>query len=451
LLPVFLFIFTYVQSNTFLHIILMAVILFQAMFIFLQYVIFKRVEYLYYIVYIFAMGIFLYFQQEAQFGFTEITKDNPTIKSLLAAPVILFAFGTYIQFGQKFLEITNERKVFKIIIFLKIFLFIETILFFILIAFGVPRNIQDLTFDFTVPVLSALSIWIIILLLKEKNLLNNFLIGGALFITIGGTIGSMINLFGNTVNGINPSIMLPLEIAVFFELVLLNTGLIYKTRLIEQNIIVSQQKLIAEYKLNEELQHKMQGIRQNISKDLHDEVGATLSGIKIFSQLAVDRPEESVKYLDKIKNYSEDMISKMSDIVWSINPLNDSFEIVMNRLQQMAETLAFVKNINIVFSIDAELKKAIVDMQKRKNIYLIAKEAINNAIKYAGCKTIKIVLLKKSGRTLLQIADDGVGFVQSESKEGNGLRNMKERSRDLGAMFTIETAKNQGTVITVAF
>jgi signal transduction histidine kinase len=451
LLTVFLFIFTYVQSNTFLHIILMAVILFQAMFIFLQYVIFKRVEYLYYIVYIFAMGIFLYFQQEGQFGFTEITKNNPTVKSLLAAPVILFAFGTYIQFGQKFLEITNERKVFKIIIFLKTFLFIETILFFVLIAFGVPRNIQDMTFDFTVPVLSALSIWIIILLLKEKNLLNNFLIGGALFITIGGTIGSMINLFGNTVNGINPSIMLPLEIAVFFELVLLNTGLIYKTRLIEQNIIVSQQKLIAEYKLNEELQHKMQGIRQNISKDLHDEVGATLSGIKIFSQLAVDRPEESVKYLDKIKNYSEDMISKMSDIVWSINPLNDSFEIVMNRLQQMAETLAFVKNINIVFSIDAELKKAIVDMQKRKNIYLIAKEAINNAIKYASCKTIKIVLLKENERTVLKIADDGIGIEKWQSKEGNGLRNMKERSKDIGAVFTIDTAINKGTVITVAF
>jgi signal transduction histidine kinase len=429
----------------------MAVILFQAMFIFLQYVIFKRVEYLYYIVYIFAMGIFLYFQQEGQFGFTEITKNNPTVKSLLAAPVILFAFGTYIQFGQKFLEITNERKVFKIIIFLKTFLFIETILFFVLIAFGVPRNIQDMTFDFTVPVLSALSIWIIILLLKEKNLLNNFLIGGALFITIGGTIGSMINLFGNTVNGINPSIMLPLEIAVFFELVLLNTGLIYKTRLIEQNIIVSQQKLIAEYKLNEELQHKMQGIRQNISKDLHDEVGATLSGIKIFSQLAVDRPEESVKYLDKIKNYSEDMISKMSDIVWSINPLNDSFEIVMNRLQQMAETLAFVKNINIVFSIDAELKKAIVDMQKRKNIYLIAKEAINNAIKYASCKTIKIVLLKENERTVLKIADDGIGIEKWQSKEGNGLRNMKERSKDIGAVFTIDTAINKGTVITVAF
>jgi signal transduction histidine kinase len=425
----------------------MAVILFQAMFIFLQYVIFKRVEYIYYIIYIFALGVFLYFQQEAQFGFTEITKDNPTVKGLLAAPVILFAFGTYIQFGQKFLEITKERKAFKIIKLLKTVLFVETVLFFVLIAFRVPRKIQEMTFDFTVPLLSALSIWIIILLLKEKNLLNNFLIGGALFITIGGTVGSMLNLFGSTVNGVNPNIMLPLEIAVFFELVLLNTGLIYKTRLIEQNIIVSQQKLIAEYKLNEELQHKMQGIRQNISKDLHDEVGATLSGIKVFSQLAVDRPEESVKYLDKIKNYSEDMISKMSDIVWSINPLNDSFEVIMARLQNTIKPIAQVKNINVQFLMDEITGKAIVDMGLRKNIYLIAKEAINNALKYSSCTRLCVSLTNEGKKNIFKIEDNGIGFDKSQLTVGNGLKNMYARAKDINGELYIESAYKMGTSV----
>jgi signal transduction histidine kinase len=429
----------------------MAIILFQAMFIFLQYAIFKRVEYIYYIIYIFAIGFFLYFQQEAQFGFTQITKNNPTVKSLLAAPVILLAFATYIQFGQKFLEINMGRKVFSVIKFLKLFLFYETFVFFILIACKVPRNIQDLVFDCTVPILFISCIWIIVVLLKEKNVLNNFLIAGALFITVGGTIGSMINLFGNAVNGNNPTIMLPLEIAVFFELILLNTGLIYKTRLIEQNIIVSQQKLIDEYKLNEELQYKMQGIRQNISKDLHDEVGATLSGIKVFSQLAVDRPANSTEYLDKIKNYSEDMISKMSDIVWSINPINDSFEIIMNRLYHTAKTIAAAKNITVVFSIDDELKKTIVDMQIRKNIYLVAKEAINNAIKYAVCKNIKVTLAKENEFAFLQIIDDGIGFEPLKVNEGNGLRNMNERAKDINATFSIETGRAKGTTIKVVF
>jgi signal transduction histidine kinase len=429
----------------------MAIILFQAIFIFLQYIIFKRQEYVYYIIYIFAIGFFLYFQQEAQFGFTAITKDNPTIKSLLAAPVILLAFATYIQFGQKFLEINMGRKVFRVIKFLKYFLFFETTVFFILIACKVPRNIQDLVFDCSVPVLFISCIWVIVVLLKEKNVLNNFLIAGALFITVGGTIGSMINLFGNAVNGNNPTIMLPLEIAVFFELILLNTGLIYKTRLIEQNIIVSQQHLIDEYKLNEELQHKMQGIRQNISKDLHDEVGATLSGIKVFSQLAVDRPANSTEYLDKIKNYSEDMISKMSDIVWSINPINDSFEIIMNRLQHTAKTIAAVKNIDVVFSIDEELKKKIVDMQIRKNIYLIAKEAINNAIKYAACKNIMVTLAKENEMALLQIIDDGIGFDPLNANDGNGLRNMNERAKDINATFNIESGNPLGTAIKVVF
>ncbi len=429
----------------------MAIIFFQAMFVFLQYVIFKRVEYIYYIVYIFAMGFFLYFQQEAEFDLTTVTKNNPTIKSLLASPVILLAFATYIQFGQKFLEINIERKVFRVVRFLKIFLFFETALFFILIAFKVPRSKQDLVFDFTVPILFILCIWVIVVLLKEKNALNNFLIAGALFITVGGTIGSMINLFGNAVNGFNPTVMLPLEIAVFFELILLNTGLIYKTRLIEQNIIVSQQHLIEEYKLNEDLQTRMQDIRQNISKDLHDEVGATLSGIKVFSQLAVDRPANSIEYLDKIKNYSEDMISKMSDIVWSINPLNDSFEIIMNRLQLSAKTIAAVKNIDVVFSIDDELKKTIVDMQVRKNIYLIAKEAINNATKYAVCNNIFVTLAKENNNAILQIIDDGIGFDPLNTNEGNGLKNMKDRAKDINATFNIEMHKPKGTAIRLIF
>lgn len=439
------------QPNTFLHIILMAIFFFQAMFVFLQYIIFKRVEYIYYIIYIFAIGFFLYFQQEAQFGFTEITKNSPTIKSLLAAPLILLAFATYIQFGEKFLDINTKRKVFRAIKFLKIFLFYETALFFILISFKLPRNIQDLVFDCTVPILFVLSIWIIVVLLKEKNVLNNFLIAGSLFITVGGTIGSMINLFGNTVNGNNPTIMLPLEIAVFFELILLNTGLIYKTRLIEKNIVVSQQHLIEEYKLNEDLQHRMQGIRQNISKDLHDEVGATLSGIKVFSQLAVDRPANSTEYLDKIKNYSEDMIVKMSDIVWSINPINDSFEIIMNRLQLSAKAIAAVKNIDVVFSIDDVLRKTIVDMQVRKNIYLIAKEAINNAIKYAACSNISVTLAKENNNAILEVIDDGIGFDPLNTNDGNGLRNMKDRAKDINATFNIEMHKPKGTAIRLVF
>jgi signal transduction histidine kinase len=171
----------------------------------------------------------------------------------------------------------------------------------------------------------------------------------------------------------------------------------------------------------------------------------------VFSQLAVDRPANSTEYLDKIKNYSEDMISKMSDIVWSINPINDSFEIIMNRLYHTAKTIAAAKNITVVFSIDDELKKTIVDMQIRKNIYLVAKEAINNAIKYAVCKNIKVTLAKENEFAFLQIIDDGIGFEPLKVNEGNGLRNMNERAKDINATFSIETGRAKGTTIKVVF
>ncbi len=138
-------------------------------------------------------------------------------------------------------------------------------------------------------------------------------------------------------------------------------------------------------------------LRTKISRDLHDEIGSTLSGIVIISemtkhQLQSEMNPEIKTSLDKISTNSEEMLEKMSDIVWTINPQNDSFEKVINRLKTYAKNTTDPLGIQLHFNLEKDPERLKLDMQKRNNIYLICKEAINNAIKYSECRNLSFGL-----------------------------------------------------------
>jgi ligand-binding sensor domain-containing protein len=186
-------------------------------------------------------------------------------------------------------------------------------------------------------------------------------------------------------------------------------------------------------------------LRSKISQDLHDDIGATLSGIKVFSELAKDRPEGSKIYLDKINKYSDEMLDKMSDIVWNINPQNDNFDRTISKLHSYASSLASAKNIQLSFSMDEAFQKQNIKMIVRKNIYLIAKEAINNAVKYSMCKKITVSLTIHQKTGLLRINDDGAGFDPQLITGGNGLKNIRDRAEEIRGKVKIESKPGEGT------
>ena len=131
-------------------------------------------------------------------------------------------------------------------------------------------------------------------------------------------------------------------------------------------------------------------VRNNIARDLHDDIGSTLSSINIMSQLAIQEnarlsngQENAGTHLKKIANHSASMMEKMSDIVWSINPKNDSIEQVVIKMKEFAAEMLEPKNIDYSFEIEDSIMALKLDVQKRKNIFLIFKEAINNAAKYS--------------------------------------------------------------------
>jgi signal transduction histidine kinase len=210
--------------------------------------------------------------------------------------------------------------------------------------------------------------------------------------------------------------------------------------------------ILFRYRLMQKI--KLFEMRNRISQDLHDDIGASISGINLLSQVAAEKlqnnkPAEASEFLVKVKNYSQDVIEKLSDMVWLFNPQNDSIEKLLQRLKYYAISIASSKDATIHFSTGKETEIINLSINQRKAIYLVSKEAINNAVKYAGCMNIYFSLSSQGQGWKLQIHDDGKGFLPTENTNGNGLKNMYARADEINAKFEIQPNLGTGTIITM--
>lgn len=195
---------------------------------------------------------------------------------------------------------------------------------------------------------------------------------------------------------------------------------------------------------------RLESVRNRISHDLHDDVGSTLGSISIYSEVAKQMdPGDQPVVLDKIGEASREMIEKLNDIVWSINPQNDSFEKLESRMRGYAAMVLQPAGIAFVLDLDPELKRMTLDMDDRRNLFLIFKEAIYNTAKYARGSEVRITIKKHERSVTMDIEDNGVGFDPGavQAYNGNGLRSMRERAMAMKAELLIRAVSGQGTTI----
>jgi two-component system, NarL family, sensor histidine kinase UhpB len=140
-------------------------------------------------------------------------------------------------------------------------------------------------------------------------------------------------------------------------------------------------------------------------------------------------------------------MESMTDMVWSINPINDSMEKVVVKMKVFASEILESKNIGFRFSGEESLNGLLLDAEKRKNLFLIFKEAINNSAKYSGATEVGVTLKKSERRLVMTIADNGHGFDKQNTKEGNGLKNMDARAKAMQANFKLSSVERLGTRI----
>lgn len=205
------------------------------------------------------------------------------------------------------------------------------------------------------------------------------------------------------------------------------------------------------YRLYQSL--KLLNMRNKIASDLHDEIGSTLSSITVYSDIIEAREQDKELQLiaERISNSSRDTLVAMSDIVWSINPKNDRFDNILLRMKAFAYEVLEVQNKQLHFAADEALSDIKLAMNERKNFYLIFREALNNAIKYAQAKNVWVTVQLINRQIVFTLKDDGIGFNTIEQKQGNGLINMQRRSKDLKGQLTIESQPGNGTTITLQF
>lgn len=198
---------------------------------------------------------------------------------------------------------------------------------------------------------------------------------------------------------------------------------------------------------------EMSSVRNRIARDLHDEIGSNLSNISIFSNVAqqIGDPEVSKKLLEKISYYSQNSQESMSDIVWMINADNDKFQNIMTHMRrysaEVLETMGCITHVQM----NEKLNDVKLNMEERKNFYLIYKEAINNIAKYSQAKEVWIELDYNKGIISLRIRDNGVGFDVDAVSDGNGLINVRSRAAALKGNIEIVSVLGKGTDMLLQF
>lgn len=210
--------------------------------------------------------------------------------------------------------------------------------------------------------------------------------------------------------------------------------------------------LYKRYRLKQKLKEVQ--IRNKIAADLHDDVGSTLSSIRMYSDIVKQQPNQngtSIQLLDKIISNSKETIENMSDIVWMIKPGNDDFANIEDRMLNFANELCTPAGINFEMTKNSLLNGVKIPMEQRRDIYLIFKEAINNAVKYSNCHFIRTAINLDKNILAMNISDDGNGFDVINAKKGNGLTNMQKRAAVHGGNCNIQSKEGSGTELKVQF
>ena len=213
----------------------------------------------------------------------------------------------------------------------------------------------------------------------------------------------------------------------------------YHLRLLEKIAALCSER-IRKYLTEEKLRGK-------IARDLHDEMGSTLTSIHIISKMTEQDLQENTpakKQLARIKSHTSGMMEKMSDMVWVVNPANDALDKLMQRIKEYAIEVLEPHDINLSFEEEQQAEHIKLNPEQRKNCYLIAKEALNNIVKYSKASKVGIIFKEENKLLKMRILDNGKGYSPSDSSKGNGVKNMHIRAEEMKAALHIKTSPGKG-------
>jgi signal transduction histidine kinase len=245
------------------------------------------------------------------------------------------------------------------------------------------------------------------------------------------------------------------RVGLLIQILFFAMGISYKSQLVEKikaelEIELLKQKFESE--INK--QKAIESTRSAIASDLHDDIGATLSSINIYSKLVHDKiyqqSGQPEPLITRISDASQEIMNNMSDVIWAIKPENDAADQFTLRIKNMMHELFSARNI--MYGMDAEWGPVQrLNMNANRSLMLIIKEALNNISKYSEASEVNVKIRADDNQLHLTINDNGQGFNNNGTGNGNGLKNMKFRTENLRGTFNIFSHPGEGTQITAVF
>jgi signal transduction histidine kinase len=195
-----------------------------------------------------------------------------------------------------------------------------------------------------------------------------------------------------------------------------------------------------------------ESVRTRIATSLTEDMSSSLTNINISSELAktkVDTDRNRTKeYIGQISEASNRMVQAMYDMVWSIDPKNDTVSDTIDRMKSFAGEIENTYPISVDFDIDRQVERLQLDMERRYELLCIFKEAVTNAAKHSDGRHIKVSIRYNRPKLMMMVIDDGKGFGMDDAAMlGRGISDMRRRAGAINAILYIESEINTGTVV----
>lgn len=195
--------------------------------------------------------------------------------------------------------------------------------------------------------------------------------------------------------------------------------------------------------------------RNRISRDMHDDLGSGLTIIAILSEVVkkqLTNPAKAKETLEKIAVSSRDLVDNLQDIIWVLNPQNDTLESLSSYIREYGLKYFELLSMQLEFTYPEQFSGLHLSEEQRRNIFLTVKESFNNIAKYAWCNKVTVKIEETDNLFQLSIRDDGKGFDVSQVRLfANGLKNMQNRIEQVGGSYSIHSEPGKGTTTEIKF
>jgi len=427
------------------YIFFQGILLFQALVFFAIYFIAAQKDILFYSLFLSTAAAYFFINAPyIFFGISEEEVWSSTWYDFINTPVIIVINLFYLLFLKEFFsDITNNAAVSSMFNFL---LWLMPVIFVVFLLLTFLKYDRQFIYYIVKIITIFPSIIAVFIIIRLKLPFSRLVATGLSFTVIGTSLTTWMDFLYT--EGTGDSIFSTTYPFFFIRLGTLGDMIFYLAAILKKWHY--QEKQLAIEKLQSLL--TIEKLRNKISSELHDDIGGTLSGIAKYSHMTDGQLQKgdyikAKNSINVIQRSANEMIDKLGDLVWAVNPDKDSFTTMLERIKEYGEEMRHAKNIQFrCFFENTSIKKE-TGMDVRQHLYLFAKEAINNAVKHSGGTAIDFDVTFEKGSLVMLIRDNGSGLDTEQSSKGNGLANMQKRAAALDAVYDLSSGSGAGTQV----